>query len=170
MSKSLRRPIKICFVCPKAYPLFNREVDSVFGGAEVDLYMLSTELAKDDNFEISCIVADYGQADSEIREGVNIIKSLNFDKNALSGAARIWRALRQANADIYVLKTASPGVPLAAVFCGLYKKVLAYRTASSRRSSTAFAAATAASWASASSVTPIPSRSRSRRSSAPSPS
>ena len=32
---------------PKAYPLFNRQVEAYFGGAEVDLYFLATELAKE---------------------------------------------------------------------------------------------------------------------------
>lgn len=132
MTDSPARPIHVCFVSPKAYPLFNPETDGIFGGAEVDLYLLSTELAKDENFKVSCVVADYGQSECESHEGVSVIKSLDLGKNALSGAIRIWQALRRIDADIYILKTASPGVPLAMLFCRLHKKVFAYRTASSR--------------------------------------
>ena len=49
------KPVKICFVVLKAYPLFNPDVKSNFGGAEVDSYLLATELAKDKNFEVSFI-------------------------------------------------------------------------------------------------------------------
>ena len=59
--------IRVCFVSPKAYPIFNPDIESVFGGAEVDLYMIATELAKDPDFNVSFIAADYGQADEEIR-------------------------------------------------------------------------------------------------------
>jgi len=123
------RVVRVCFVCPKAYPLFNETVESVFGGSEVDLYYLGTELVKDEDFDVSFIVADYGQADVETIENVTVIKSLDLGKNALAGAMRIWRALKRANADIYIIKTASVGVPLVAVFCRLYKKVFIYRTA-----------------------------------------
>ena len=123
-------PITICFIAPKAYPLFNPEAEGVFGGAEVDLYYLATELARDGRFDVSFIVADYGQEDAERIEGVTVLKSLDFRKNALSGARRIWRAMRRADADLYMLEAASAGVPLAGLFCRRHRRVLVYRTAS----------------------------------------
>ena len=111
------KKIRVCFVCPKAYPIFNPEIESVFGGAEVDLYLIATELAKDDAFEVSFVVADYGQPDEETRDHVRILKSLDFRQNSLIGAWKIWNAMKQTNADWYMLETASPGVPLAAAFC-----------------------------------------------------
>ena len=131
MNSSTR--IKICFVAPKAYPLFNPDAKNVknpFGGSEVDLYLLAAELGKDENFEISFIVADYGQGDVETIENTKVIKSLDFDKNAFSGMLRIWSAMRKADAGIYIIKTASTGVPLVAFFCRLYKRAFVYRTAS----------------------------------------
>lgn len=123
--------IKVCFVVPKVYPLFDRSLKSVFGGAEVDVYLLGTELAKDDKFKVSFVTADYGQQSTEQIEGVEIIKSLTFKENRLCGAMKIWRAMKAADADVYILKTASPGVPLAAMFCKLNGKKFVYRTASS---------------------------------------
>jgi glycosyltransferase involved in cell wall biosynthesis len=131
MNSSTR--IKICFVAPKAYPLFNPDAKNIknpFGGSEVDLYLLAVELAKDIQFEISFIVADYGQGDSETVENVKVIKSLNFDKNVFSGMFRIWSAMRKADARIYIIKTASSGVPFTAIFCRLYGRAFVYRTAS----------------------------------------
>ena len=127
-----KEKISVCFVMPKAYPLFDPAVDSVFGGAEVDLYYLSTELAKDKDFNVSFITADYGQNDVETIEDVTVIKSLNFRQNVLAGAVKIWCAMKKADAEIYMLKTASPGVPLAKIFCSVYKRAFAYRAASSR--------------------------------------
>ena len=40
-------PIKVCFIAPKAYPIFNPAIREVFGGAQLDLYLLATELAKE---------------------------------------------------------------------------------------------------------------------------
>jgi len=123
------KPIKICFIAPKAYPLFNLDVKKVFGGAEVDLYFLATELAKDENFAVSFITADYGQEQTETIKNVKIIKSLSFKENPLSGAIKVWRAMRTADAQIYFQEAASWGTFLAAVFCKLHKRIFTYRTA-----------------------------------------
>ena len=121
--------IKVCFVCPKAYPLFDSTVDAVFGGAEVDLYLLSTELAKDTNYEVSCIVADYDQPQTQVIENVKVIKGLDFRKTQLSSAISLWRTYKTIDADIYMLETASPGVPLTQMFCRKHNKHFVYRTA-----------------------------------------
>lgn len=126
---SEEKRVSVCFVSPKAYPLFDPQCEGVFGGAEVDLYHLGMELAKDKRFFISFVTADYGQRDDQIIKGIRLIKSLDFGKNSLSGACKIWKALKKANAEIYVIKTASSGVPLLAKFCSFYKRKFIYRTA-----------------------------------------
>jgi glycosyltransferase involved in cell wall biosynthesis len=123
------RKIKICLVCPKVYPLFNETIEATFGGAEVDLYYLGTELAKDANFDVSYIAADYGQSATEERENVTLIKSLNFKQNPLIGGLKIWHAMRKADADIYMMKSISPGLFLVSFFCQLYRRCFVYRTA-----------------------------------------
>ena len=127
-----KKPVRVCFVSPKTYPLFNPAAEGYFGGAEVDLYLIGTELAKDEGFEVSFVTADYGQADNEVIDDVTVIKSLDFNKNPLTSAVKIWWAMRQAGADIYVLKTPSAGVPLVALFCLVNNKSFVYRSASTR--------------------------------------
>ncbi len=124
-----RQPLKICFIAPKAYPLFDPGINATFGGAEVDLYQLACQLSLDNNFHISFITADYGQPTTQTINNITIIKSLKLNACSLTGAYKIWRSLYQANANIYIIKTASPGVPLVAAFCRLNKKVFVYRTA-----------------------------------------
>jgi len=121
--------ISVCFITPKAYPLFRPEVEGVFGGAEVDMYLLALELARDPEYQVSSVVADYGQTPQEIVDNVSVIKSVNFKKNPLTGATKIWQALKQAGADIYIIESASWGVPLVAAFCRRHRKILIYRTA-----------------------------------------
>jgi glycosyltransferase involved in cell wall biosynthesis len=126
--------IRVCFVSPKSYPLFRPDTPGVFGGAEVDLFLLGTELAKDPRFEVSFVVADYGQAPEEMAGPVRLIRSLNFRAGGLTGAMRVWKALRTADAAVYMIKTASPGVPLTAAFCRRHRRSFIYRTASARES------------------------------------
>jgi len=126
----LNKSIKICFIAPKAYPLFNPNQEGVFGGAEVDLYYLSTELAKDEHFKVSFITADYGQEKEQTIENVRIIKSLTFKENPLAAAVKIWRALKRVDAGAYMIKTYSLGMFLVALFCRVHKRIFLYRSAS----------------------------------------
>jgi len=125
-------PISICLVAPKAYGLFDPSMKTNFGGAEVDLYMLATELAKDPGFSVSFVTADYGQPPEQTRENVRLLKSLDFTRNPPAGAIRIWRSLKKANSQFYLIKTASPGVPLVSCFCRLHRRRFLYRTAHRR--------------------------------------
>jgi glycosyltransferase involved in cell wall biosynthesis len=122
------RPITVCFIMPKAYPLFNPSVNAIFGGAEVDVSLLARELAKDERFDVACITADYGQADIERRDGVTLLKSLNFGHSIFSQTVRLWRTMERASADIYIQKTASPGTFLTALFCRRRGKFFIYRS------------------------------------------
>ena len=126
------KSIRICFVSLKAYPLFNPSVEAIFGGAEVDLYLLATELAKDKNFEVSFVVGDYGQDHVEIRENVTLIKSANVSKNLFLGSRKIWSALKKADADIYMDEACSLGTALYALFCKKNDRKFVYRTAHTR--------------------------------------
>jgi glycosyltransferase involved in cell wall biosynthesis len=128
---SIQSRISVCFVCPKAYPLLNPACQATFGGAEVDLYLLGTELAKDSEFRVSFVTADYGQPQQEIRENVTLFKSLTFHENSLLGAWKIWRAMKNANADIYVQEASSLGSFLVSLFCRIHRKKFVYRTAHS---------------------------------------
>ncbi|MHC4396448.1 MAG: glycosyltransferase family 4 protein [Planctomycetota bacterium] len=132
MTDAAMGPIRICFVALRAYPLFNSRSEGVFGGAEVDLYLLATELAKDKNFQISLVVGDYGQDPIEKTENLTLIKSLDVNRNLFLGGWKIWRAMRNADAQIYMTKGYSLGTVLYALFCKRYNRKFIYRTASSR--------------------------------------
>jgi len=134
------KKINVCFVSPKIYPIFNPKINHVFGGAEVDLYMLSTELAKDDLFEVSVVTADYGQDDIEVIEKVSIYKSLKFSQNSISGAYKIWQAMKNSDADIYMVKTPSLGITLLSLFTKLHSKKWVYRIAHDREFNGCYAA------------------------------
>jgi glycosyltransferase involved in cell wall biosynthesis len=123
-------PVRVCFVILRVYTLFNPDVKGVIGGAEVDFYYLAKELAKDPDYRLSCIVADYGQEPIEVREGVTLIKTAGFTQKRVSAALRLWKALRSADAQIYVRKFPSAVTTEVALFCKCYGRKFVYRTAS----------------------------------------
>ena len=124
----VNKPIRVCFVVLKAYPLFNPKVEKIFGGAEVDAYFLATELAKDRDFEVSFVVGDYGQEPVELREGVTVIKSIDVEKKLFLSSPRLWSTLHKADSQIYIRKGPSLGTALVALFCKANARVFICRT------------------------------------------
>jgi glycosyltransferase involved in cell wall biosynthesis len=127
--------VKVCFISPGSYALFNQEKSYTFGGAEVQIYLNAARLAKLPGLQVSCIVGDFGQPDEETREKVRLIKGMRYEKrsilNFLSPANKIaqWKAMRAADADVYVVRTASALVGLTRLFSSMIGKKLVYMAA-----------------------------------------
>jgi glycosyltransferase involved in cell wall biosynthesis len=118
----------VCFVSLDVYPLLNPNAPGVQGGSEVDFYMLATELAKDPRFRVSVITGNFGQPDVETTDNITIYKATDIQKNPLSGARILFKAMRLANADIYFKKGAALTTDLVAMYCRLHKKIFFFRT------------------------------------------
>ncbi len=61
----MAKKIKICFVCPHAYSLFNQSTNYMFGGSEVRALLFGNGLTQFADYEISFAVIDHGQAPVE---------------------------------------------------------------------------------------------------------
>lgn len=62
----------ICFVAPFAYPLFDSDSDSRFGGAEVRAARLAKGLAKRDVCDVSVVVLNHGQPRFQTVDGIEV--------------------------------------------------------------------------------------------------
>ena len=116
--------IKVCIVSLGAYPLLAEQDAELVGGAELQSVLLAKELARRD-FHVSFIVMDHGQKSPQTIEGVEVIKAYTADTPMgirFSVVQHIWRALRQANADIYYGFRGVAGV--IALFCMLNRRKL----------------------------------------------
>ncbi len=125
------KPIKICFVSLYAYHYFNPKIISQIGGAELQLYYLATELAKDPRFDTHFLVGDFGQSDFEIRKNVKLYNFFKPQKGlkyirAIFGFFRLWKLLKKINADIYIQRAAGLETGEVALFCKLNKKKFIY--------------------------------------------
>jgi len=135
----MKKKQRICFVAPFAYGLFYPASRQAFGGAEVQLFQLSTALAKQGEFEVFCILANFGQQE-EVKEGVRLLRSFavlpkgNTERfmTILTGPFAFFRALHRAKADVYVQRTASFETGLTALYCLLTRKRFIYMVAHER--------------------------------------
>jgi len=120
---------KICFVIPRTYYLFYPETSGtnvIPGGAQMQVFYLSTAIAEDKNFNVHFLLADFGQADFEIRHKVKLHKSFKLSENIFKRIRKLFKTLRKINADTYIFRSADAGVALSVFFVKnfLNKKVL----------------------------------------------
>lgn len=135
--------IKICFIDFYAYPLFHPESKIIFGGSQVQLFLLAKEFAEDPQFEISFVTDDQKENGVEKYNSMNVYKffrsrpfSRKIREMILASAVRVisilpgfrylpiltffYKLLRVINADIYIQRAAGAETGIV----GLISKVL----------------------------------------------
>lgn len=68
----LPAPLRVCFVAPGAYPLFDPAVAQPIGGMEIRSVLFARELAKRPGFDVHFLVSDFGQPAVQQLDGVTV--------------------------------------------------------------------------------------------------
>ena len=132
--ESESKKIKVCFIQTNVYSLFNNKNNSIHGGSELQLYLIAKEFLKNEIFEISFVVGDFGQNDTEVFDGIRLYKSVT-PKESDSKIRKLYQALvyyklfKRINADVYFTSAANSTVGLVSFFCKLNNKKHIHRTA-----------------------------------------
>jgi glycosyltransferase involved in cell wall biosynthesis len=134
------KKIKICFVSPFAYGLFNPSADLKFGGAEVQLYLVGKELSIDENFDINFIVLDLGQPKEETYSKIKTYKAYRRGGglNTVLAPFKLLSALAKINPDVVVCRAFGVEVGLSAIYTKIFGKKLIYSLASDHDSDGTF--------------------------------
>ena len=120
----------ICIYSPSAYSLLTDEIGHS-GGAELQLVTLAKGLMRK-GFDVSLII--YNEKATDIPsniDGINIVKipglktGIPIIRFFYPKAYSIWKALKKANSEIYISRTASFETGIIAKFCQMnYKKYI----------------------------------------------
>ena len=121
--------MKFCFISPKSYPLFNPEINATFGGAEVQMFLIASEIAKSSEHDVHAVTADYGQEYCEKRGEITLWKGVNFNTNPLNQAFLLFKTLSRTDCDIYIQRTLTVVSGMIAVWCRLRNKKFIYMVA-----------------------------------------
>src|SRR5690348_4138688 len=121
-----KKPPTICIVGLKCYDLLaGARMPRFIGGIETQLVLLAKGLAGK-GCDVSFITYDHGQTDDQIIEGIRVLKAYRPDGGIrglrwLSRAKQLWRAMENANANIYLQMGAGVETGMVAFGCGRKK-------------------------------------------------
>ena len=127
-----RRGWHVCLVAPYAWPVLSGNGSvQVVGGAEVQQSILARLFAAR-GFRVTMICQDFGQPDRAEVDGVLVRKVFSGEEGVPvlrfvhPRLTRMWRVLREVDADIYYYRSASMWVGILGAFCRRYGKRLIY--------------------------------------------
>ncbi|MHA1252166.1 MAG: glycosyltransferase family 4 protein [Candidatus Helarchaeota archaeon] len=122
-----KKKIKICLISLFSYPLYNKKCLKTFGGgAAVQLYLLSKELAKNNNFDISIIVGKYSERENKIEqyEKIKLYNVIPLKRNYLNyiiGGLTFLLNLFLIKPDIIIQRLADTTTFLSALYCKFFR-------------------------------------------------
>jgi glycosyltransferase involved in cell wall biosynthesis len=106
-ARATKATLKVCIIGLKCYDhLAEKPVPQYLGGIETQMAVLAKGL-RNEGCEVSLITFDHGQADRETFGGVTVFKSYAPSGGvrvvrSFARAAKLFRAMRNADADIYL--------------------------------------------------------------------
>ena len=128
--------MRVCLVSLRALAALSEEhKHERIGGAEVQHAQLAAALVRLGH-DVRLIVADFGQRDGAVYEGVTTLKAFK-ESAGLPGLryihpqwTKLWSAIARADADVYYYSCAGMILGMLAMYCGRNNRRLVFRVAS----------------------------------------
>ena len=128
----------ICFVAPNIYPVLSDDFShQIVGGAELQQAAIARGLVER-GYRVSVVCLDFGQGAIVKIDGIEIHKTIRPDAGLpiirflYPKLTSIWSRLREVNADIYYVRTASMLTGVVAKFAKRYDKKSIFAGADNR--------------------------------------
>ncbi len=142
------RRVKLCFISPLGYGLYHPDAAVPFGGAELQCFLLSRELARDPELDVVVLTTVESEPGSEAHGALTLVKRQARRRLARHPVLRphtllggVWgylcafrdmyRLLRSIDADAYLHAGAGVEVGAYALICRLLRRRFVYLVASS---------------------------------------
>ena len=137
-SQPVSTATRVCFVSQQAYSLFDPECKAPFGGAELQMYLLARELARDASLDVHFVTQDFGQPRRQGIDGMTVwrykrpFKGSRWLKPLRWGVAWVtsFTTLARCRADVYIESPAGFPTGQAAFWCRVSGARFVYRLAS----------------------------------------
>lgn len=126
----------ICFVGLRNLPVLAKEYSHYgVGGAQLQQTLLAKALVRR-RYRVSMVVADYGQPDGAVWDGITTYKTYRLDAGIPilrffhPRWTGVWSAMRRANSEIYYVSCADMLLGEAVLFARVHRRKAVFRVAS----------------------------------------
>src|SRR2546425_36264 len=130
--------MKVCFISPLGYGLYNRHSRCQFGGAEVQFFLLAHTLASDPEFQVTVLTTVRENPGTERHGPLTVVRRQGKDRLAngslrgyISAFLEMWRMLRDIGAAVYLHAGAGVEVGAYVLLCRLLRRRFVFVVASS---------------------------------------
>ena len=128
------RKINLCLVAPYIYSLFNKKSSVPFGGAEVQLYLLSKEFSRNNKINVNIITGIYNLKKNiiEYYNNIKIFSSLSLEIKKfalLKYYIKLFFTLIRVAPDIVIQRTGGMETGICALYCNIFKKKFVFSIA-----------------------------------------
>jgi len=121
--------MKVCFIDWFAYGLFNPKSKIVFGGAQIQLFLLAKELAKSKKFSVSFLTDNQSSFRLDKFEKIMVYQFVRSPNGYFNFFFSLLIQLRRINADVYFQRAASAETGLIAIICRILGKKFIFMVA-----------------------------------------
>ncbi|MFX1503917.1 MAG: glycosyltransferase, partial [Promethearchaeota archaeon] len=130
----MQKKLKVCIVSPRIYSLFSNICKVPYGGAEVQLYLLTKEFLKKKFIELTIITGNYDLKKIKIEKRNNLLLYISqpLSKNILNFLKRpikLFHTLKKVNPDIIIQRVGGIETGICALYTKLFRKKFIYSIA-----------------------------------------
>lgn len=113
---------KIAVIFPKdSEAMFNKNSNRTFGGATVQLYMLTKEMAKNKDLEVFSFIPNYGEISFLDKDRFNFEKSYNENDNIIKKMFSLYSTIKRISPDVIIQRGLTFKSCILALYCNLFK-------------------------------------------------
>ena len=128
------REINICLVAPYIYSLFNKKCSVPFGGAEIQLYLLSKEFSRNKKINVNIITGNYNlkKIIIEYSNNIKIFSSLSLEIKRfalLKYYIKLFFTLIKVAPDVVIQRSGGMETGICALYCNIFKKKFVFSIA-----------------------------------------
>lgn len=137
MKKENNKTVNLCIFSNYGYSLYNKRSDVLFGGAEVQLFLLANQLVKDQKIKVHIIIGkkEFQFNKIETYNDIKLYVSIPVEKsiiNYIKGGINLFLTLLKLNPDVIIQRTGGIQTFLIALYSQIFRKKFIFSIAHER--------------------------------------
>lgn len=112
---------KVAIIFPKdSESFFNKKSKLTFGGANVQMFLIGTEMQQHKDVSVSFLINEYDNIDCSIKESLNIVPTFRLKDSCISKVLKFHKRLQEIQPEYIIQRGLSLYSCMLALYCRIY--------------------------------------------------